>query len=121
MKNWPRYARVIKLFMNFNLEPCQSGLSYLFAKEAGASKPLGGSNPPGSANFKNCYTIINMKETITTSEAKNGIDLSQIQEGSIIHYNGQDYTVTKLPTPEDDRYSIKNNKTKLFINPQRKN
>ena len=32
-------------------EPCQSGLTYLFAKEAGASKPLGGSNPPGSALF----------------------------------------------------------------------
>ena len=32
------------------MEPCQSGLTYLFAKEAGASKPLGGSNPPGSAN-----------------------------------------------------------------------
>ncbi|KKR42338.1 MAG: hypothetical protein UT78_C0016G0011, partial [Candidatus Nomurabacteria bacterium GW2011_GWF2_40_12] len=31
------------------MEPCQSGLTYLFAKEAGASKPLGGSNPPGSA------------------------------------------------------------------------
>ena len=31
------------------MEPCQSGLTYLFAKEAGASKPLDGSNPSGSA------------------------------------------------------------------------
>lgn len=31
------------------MEPCQSGLTYIFAKDAGASKPLGGSNPPGSA------------------------------------------------------------------------
>lgn len=33
------------------MEACQSGLMYLFAKEAGALKPLGGSNPPASANF----------------------------------------------------------------------
>lgn len=31
---------------------------YLFAKEAGASKPLGGSNPPGSAGV-NMLTHIN--------------------------------------------------------------
>ncbi len=31
------------------MEPCQSGLTYLFAKEAGASNPLDGSNPSGSA------------------------------------------------------------------------
>lgn len=30
-------------------EPCLSGLRYLFAKEAGALKPLDGSNPSGSA------------------------------------------------------------------------
>ena len=35
------------------MEPCQSGLTYLFAKEAGASKPLGSSNLPGSARDKN--------------------------------------------------------------------
>lgn len=33
------------------MEPCQSGLTYLFAKEAGASKPLAGSNPAGSAIY----------------------------------------------------------------------
>ncbi len=32
------------------MEPCQSGLTYLFAKEAGALNPLDGSNPSGSAN-----------------------------------------------------------------------
>ncbi len=48
MKKYTRYARVIKL-LKIEKEPCQSGLTYLFAKEAGASKPLGGSNPPGSA------------------------------------------------------------------------
>ena len=31
------------------MEPCQSGLTYLFAKEAGALYPLDGSNPSGSA------------------------------------------------------------------------
>src|ERR1035437_6629212 len=31
------------------MEPCQSGLTYLFAKEAWASKPIDGSNPSGSA------------------------------------------------------------------------
>ena len=35
------------------LEPCQSGLTYLFAKEAGASNPLGSSNLPGSAKIGN--------------------------------------------------------------------
>ncbi len=45
MEKQEKYARVIRLFR----EPCQSGLTYLFAKEVGASKPLGGSNPPGSA------------------------------------------------------------------------
>ena len=35
------------------MEPWESGLIYFFAKEAGASKPLGGSNPPGSANWEN--------------------------------------------------------------------
>ena len=34
------------------LEPCQSGLTYLFAKEAGASNPLGSSNLPGSAKIR---------------------------------------------------------------------
>jgi hypothetical protein len=33
------------------LETCQSGLMYLFAKEAGALSPLGGSNPPVSASI----------------------------------------------------------------------
>ncbi|KKS80028.1 MAG: hypothetical protein UV55_C0051G0007 [Candidatus Gottesmanbacteria bacterium GW2011_GWC1_43_10] len=31
------------------MEACQSGLMYLFAKEVGVLKPLGGSNPPASA------------------------------------------------------------------------
>ena len=44
MERKQKYARVVK-----QKEPCLSGLRYLFAKEAGASKPLGGSNPPGSA------------------------------------------------------------------------
>ena len=48
MEKYAEYARVIKL-IKYIKEPCQSGLTYLFAKEAGASKPLGGSNPPGSA------------------------------------------------------------------------
>ena len=43
MKKYQKYGKVTKL------EPCQSGLTYLFAKEAGASKPLDGSNPSGSA------------------------------------------------------------------------
>ena len=34
------------------METCQSGLTYLFAKEAGASKPLDGSNPSVSARSK---------------------------------------------------------------------
>ena len=33
------------------METCQSGLTYLFAKEAGALKPLDGSNPSVSAGF----------------------------------------------------------------------
>ncbi len=39
------------------METCQSGLMYLFAKEAGASKPLDGSNPSVSAKIIN-YDII---------------------------------------------------------------
>jgi hypothetical protein len=46
-------------------EPCQSGLTYLFAKEAGASKPLGGSNPPGSAFQKSpVFVMIDIVLTI---------------------------------------------------------
>ena len=37
--------------MVIGMEPCQSGLTYLFAKEAGASKPLEGSNPSVSADL----------------------------------------------------------------------
>jgi hypothetical protein len=47
MEKYEEYVRVKLCFK----EPCQSGLTYLFAKEAGASKPLGGSNPPGSAVY----------------------------------------------------------------------
>ena len=54
MEKYAKYVRV-STYLNGHLnrytEPCQSGLTYLFAKEAGASKPLGGSNPPGSAKF----------------------------------------------------------------------
>ena len=46
MEKHMKYARVFKF-----MEPCQSGLTYLFAKEAGASKPLDGSNPSGSAKI----------------------------------------------------------------------
>ena len=46
-----KYAKVVKL-LKILKEPCQSGLTYLFAKEAGASKPLDGSNPSGSAGVK---------------------------------------------------------------------
>ena len=48
------------------MEPCQSGLTYLFAKEAGASKPLDGSNPSGSAKsislilFRNSIILLQM-------------------------------------------------------------
>ena len=31
------------------MEPCLSGLRYIFAKDAGALNPLEGSNPSGSA------------------------------------------------------------------------
>ncbi len=41
-----KYAKVSGL-----QETCQSGLTYLFAKEAGALNPLEGSNPSVSANF----------------------------------------------------------------------
>ena len=44
---------VSKCFM----EPCLSGLRYLFAKEAGALKPLDGSNPSGSAIFQMLYYL----------------------------------------------------------------
>lgn len=55
MKNLNKCATVstLKLYM----EPCQSGLTYLFAKEAGASKPLDGSNPSGSALLINFIII----------------------------------------------------------------
>ena len=51
------------------MEPCQSGLTYLFAKEAGASKPLGGSNPPGSATMnqekiERLIKIFHLKDSI---------------------------------------------------------
>jgi hypothetical protein len=39
-------------------EACQSGLMYLFAKEAGVLKPLGGSNPPASARKTDCQVAI---------------------------------------------------------------
>ena len=51
------------------MEPCQSGLTYLFAKEAGDSNPLDGSNPSGSADLfhkkeakrRICYNFVVMK------------------------------------------------------------
>ena len=46
------------------LEPCQSGLTYLFAKEAGALKPLGSSNLPGSANLVLSRDIQKMKKLL---------------------------------------------------------
>ena len=46
------------------MEPCQSGLTYLFAKEAGASKPLDGSNPSGSAKVEKFFRF-------TSSEKNN--------------------------------------------------
>ncbi len=45
MENIHKYATLT----TFHLETCQSGLTYLFAKEAGALKPLGSSNLPVSA------------------------------------------------------------------------
>ena len=48
MEKSQKYARVIK-FRKIYWEPCLSGLRYIFAKDAGALKPLEGSNPSGSA------------------------------------------------------------------------
>ena len=48
MEKIQKYARVIRLFK----EPCLSGLRYIFAKDAGALKPLEGSNPSGSASWE---------------------------------------------------------------------
>ena len=52
MEKIQKYARVIRLFK----EPCLSGLRYIFAKDAGALKPLDGSNPSGSAIKKKGLT-----------------------------------------------------------------
>ena len=58
MEKWQEYVKVIGVILK-NKEPCQSGLTYDFAKVAEALKPLGSSNLPGSAviNF-NIYDIV---------------------------------------------------------------
>lgn len=45
------------------METCQSGLTYLFAKEAGALYPLEGSNPSVSAKSNRPVAVLILRET----------------------------------------------------------
>lgn len=67
----------------FIMEPCQSGLTYLFAKEAGALYPLEGSNPSGSANVfaklklcegerLNCFSRVRDSEDFSVRAKRGG-------------------------------------------------
>ncbi len=65
------------------LEPCQSGLTYIFAKDAGASKPLAGSNPAGSAEEVNCFTSVLVSKDFSIRAKRDGKVPGYVIAGSV--------------------------------------
>ena len=70
------------LLLYVSTEACQSGLTYLFAKEAGASNPLASSNLAASANkFSIVVYMKNLFEINRVNEIKDRLNILSASSG----------------------------------------